>query len=72
MGFIKASKKNKTRRTSCLKKVTKYYGIKYCDRFAYLNYLCLSQTFYKKVITVVKQQQMPSAIRLPFKKLIIL
>ena len=54
VGFVKASKQNETRRTSCLTRVTKYWEIKGRDRFARFNYPCSSPTVYRKVITVVR------------------
>ena len=53
-GFVKAGKLNETRQTSCLTRVTKCWGVQHRDRCARLNYLCSSQTFYRKVITVVR------------------
>ena len=44
-GYIKAGKKNKNRHTSCLAKVTKYWGVQHRDKFARLYYyLCCSKT----------------------------
>ena len=37
-GFVKAGKVNKNRRTSCLARVTKYWGVQHKDRFARLYY----------------------------------
>ena len=54
-GFIKAGKLNETKQISCLTlKVTKYCNVQHCNRFACLNYLCSGQTFYKKVIMIVR------------------
>ena len=68
-GFVKAGKPTKTTRISCLTRVTKYQGVQHCDKFAQLNYLCSSQTFYKKVITVVRLAATPSCCRIVIWKL---
>ncbi len=64
VGFVKAGKTNETRWTSCLTRVTKYWGVQHRDRFARLNYPRSSQTFYRKVITVVRLATTPLCRRI--------
>ena len=53
----------------CLTRVTKYWGVQHRDRFAHLNYPHSSQTFYKKVITVVRLATTPSHCKIAIRKL---
>lgn len=45
---------NETRCTRCLERISKYWGIPYRDRFARLHYSQNSETFFRKVIIVLK------------------
>lgn len=53
-GFVKASKSNETRRTSCLLYVSKHWGVQHWNRFVRLYYSQYSKIFFYKVIIVVK------------------
>lgn len=53
-GYIRAGKSNEKRRTSCLLRVSKYWGIEHRERFAMLHYPRYNKTFFRKVTTVVK------------------
>ena len=68
-GFVKAGKLNETRRPSCLTRFIKYRGVKQYDTFARLNYPRSSQTFYRKMITVVRLTATLSLCRIAIRKL---
>lgn len=45
-GFLKAGKIKKTKQTSYLVRVTKYWRVKYWDKFAkFYNYFCYNKTY---------------------------
>lgn len=54
LGSVKADKKNKHRRTNCLARILKAWDVQQQDRFIPFYYPCCSETFFRKVITVVK------------------
>ena len=69
LGYVKASKKNKLRRTNCLAQISKAWGVQQQDRFARLHYPQYSETFFKRVITVVKRVPTMSYRIIAIKKL---
>ena len=54
LGYVKLGKKNEIRRTNCLAWISKAWGIQQKDRFARLLYPYCSETFFRRVITVMK------------------
>ena len=69
LGYIKAGKKNKIRRTNCLAQISKAWGVQQQNKFARLSYPCCSKTFFERAITVVKLGPTTSRRIIAIKKL---
>lgn len=66
---MKAGKKNEKKRAGCLSRITKGWGIQQRDRFARLHYPRCSETFFRKVITIVKLAPTASSRTIAIQKL---
>ena len=69
IGFVKTGKQNETRWTSCLTRVIIHWAVQHRNSFAHLNYLSTSESFYRKVITIVRLTTILSHCRIAIQKL---
>ena len=68
-GYVKAGKKNEIGKTNCLARISKVWGVQQRDRFARPPYPRYSETFFRRVITVVKLAPTTSRRIIAIKKL---